>query len=299
MEPAPLPQDRPARVSLDAGSVVLLTGGTRGVTARIALALARTFRCHIELLGRTGPDADSDPGAEKAPDAATLRAALVASGMRVPAEVEAETSRILAAREVRATLDGLAAAGAASARHHTADVRDAAAVRAAVTDVRARHGRLDGVVHGAGVLEDGLMTGTDPASFGRVFATKVDGARALAGALDPGTGFLAMFGSVAGVFGNRGQAAYAAANDALDTFAHSWAGRFRGRVVTVDWGPWASAAGGMVTPELERAYARRGVPVLDPEPAVAAFLAELAHGDDAQVVLMPDAGPGPAPGAGR
>ncbi|MGY5136081.1 phosphopantetheine-binding protein, partial [Streptomyces nigrescens] len=53
--PAPLPDDRTVlgRPPLGAGSVVLLTGGARGITARTALALARAHGCHIELLGRT------------------------------------------------------------------------------------------------------------------------------------------------------------------------------------------------------------------------------------------------------
>lgn len=91
---------------------------------------------------------------------------------------------------------------------------------------------------------------------------------------------------MAGVYGNRGQTDYAAANDALDGLAHSWAESFPGRVLSVDWGPWAAEAGGMVTPELERAYARRGIPLIDPTAGTAAFLAELSHGTDVQVVLM-------------
>jgi hypothetical protein len=97
-----------------------------------------------------------------------------------------------------------------------------------------------------------------------------------------------MFGSVAGVFGNRGQADYAAANDALDSLARLWAaGRpgQAGRVLTVDWGPWAG--GGMVTPELEREYARRGVALIDPADGAASLLAELAAASGpAQVIYM-------------
>ncbi|MGW0899090.1 hypothetical protein ACWD0G_19225 [Streptomyces goshikiensis] len=63
-------------------------------------------------------------------------------------------------------------------------------------------------------------------------------------------------------------------------------------MLSVDWGPWAAEAGGMVTPELEREYARRGVPLIDPGAGTAAFLAELAHGTDVQVVLMAQDGPG-------
>ncbi|MDK9498163.1 SDR family NAD(P)-dependent oxidoreductase [Streptomyces katrae] len=270
-------------------SVVLLTGGARGITARTALALARATGCHVELVGRTPePPPGEDPFGQ-ARDRVALRAALIASGLRTPAEIEAAASRILAAREVRAALDGLAGA-AASVRYHRADVTDGAAVRAVVADVRARHGRLDGIVHGAGVLRDGLLREKRAADFAEVFAVKVAGARHLAAAAaEHGTGpaprFLALFGSVAGVYGNRGQCDYAAANDALDVLAHTWAESFPGRVLSVDWGPWAAEAGGMVTPELERAYARRGIPLIAPEAGAAAFLAELADGDGVQVVL--------------
>jgi hypothetical protein len=96
-------------------------------------------------------------------------------------------------------------------------------------------------------------------------------------------GFFVVFGSVAGVHGNRGQADYAAANDACDTLAHVWRTRLRGRVLVADWGPWAG--GGMVSPELAREYARRGVGLIDPDAGVAALLREIAHGDETQVVF--------------
>ncbi len=140
-------------------------------------------------------------------------------------------------------------------------------------------------MHGAGILDDKLLRDKTPESFARVYATKVDGARALADALRPDVGFLVLFGSVSGVFGNRGQADYSAANDALDTLARAWAHRFTGRVVSVDWGPWS---GGMVTPELEREYARRGIGAIDHDAGVACLLTELAVGsrDTAQVVYV-------------
>ncbi|WP_190142482.1 type I polyketide synthase [Streptomyces glebosus] len=290
--PVPLPDDRTdlGRQTLGAGSVVLLTGGARGITARTALALARAYGCHIELLGRTPlMETPEDPAVAHAHDRVALRAALLAQGLRRPAEIEAAAGAVLARREITATLAALAPF-AASVRYHAADVTDEAAVHAVVRDIRARHGRLDGIVHGAGTLADKLLRDKDPASFARVFATKVDGARHLLSAADDDTGFLVLFGSVSGVFGNRGQADYAAANDALDTLATAWSARTSRRVLAVDWGPWAAEGGGMVTPELARAYARRGIPLLDPDAAAAALLDELAHGTAAQVVLAAEAG---------
>nr|WP_311448388.1 SDR family NAD(P)-dependent oxidoreductase [Frankia nepalensis] len=312
--PAELPPDASAvaLAGLDRSSVVLLTGGARGITARVALEIARRAGAHVELVGRTPPPAGSeDPATAGAADAPALRRALIATGLRRPAEIEARIARLLAEREVRATLAELGRT-AASVRYHAVDVRDAAALHAVVADVYARHGRLDGVVHGAGVLEDRLVRDKTPESFARVYGTKVDGARALLAALRrdrgsshlggteaAGPGFVVLFGSVAGVFGNRGQVDYAAANDTLDALAHAHAGAFRtfqpgggpegaqGRVVSVDWGPWRAEGGGMVSAELEREYARRGVGLIDPAEGVAALLRELsAPAGPAQVVYM-------------
>lgn len=301
VRPAPLADTNAGRPGLPVlpgltrDSVVLLTGGARGITARVAVGLAAAYGCHIELVGRTADAGPEDPSTAGAVDRAELRAALVAAGMRKPAEIEAETARILSRREVRATLDALAGV-AASVRVHAADVRDAAALRAVVDDVYARHGRLDGVVHGAGVLDDRLLKDKTEEAFARVFTTKVVGARGLADALRSHAAggrpkFLVLFGSVAGVFGNRGQADYSAANDALDALAHMWhhaAGpdAVADRVVSLDWGPWAAEGGGMVTAELERHYERLGMPLIAPDAGVAAMLAELASGGVAQAVYL-------------
>ncbi|ABW14966.1 Beta-ketoacyl synthase [Parafrankia sp. EAN1pec] len=274
------PRAAAAPPGLDRSGVVLLTGGARGITARTALALAGATGCAVELVGRTPvPDAPEDEATAGALDAPALRRALIATGVRRPAEIEARIGRILAEREIRATLAALREV-AASVRYHPIDVRDVTAVAGVVADVYARHGRLDGVVHGAGVLEDRLLRDKSPESFDRVFRTKVDGARALLDALRPDVGFVVLFGSVAGVFGNRGQVDYAAANDALDALAHTASARFAGRVVSVDWGPWGTdtAAGrGMVSAELSREYARRGIGLIDPGEGVAALLRELGE----------------------
>ena len=268
-----------------ADSVVLLTGGARGITARVAEALAREGCGHLVLIGRSAlPEGDEDPATAGAADAVELRKALIGEGLKDPAAIEAACGRILAEREVRATLRTIADLGA-EATYHQADVRDDAALEAIVAGTYERCGRLDGVVHGAGVLEDRFLRDKTPESFERVFGTKVDGARTLARVVRPDVGFLVLFGSIAGVFGNRGQVDYAAANDALDTLARRAAEHLTGRVVSVDWGPWAGT--GMVSAELEREYGRRGIGLIDPDDGVACLLRELRSGRaDAQVVLM-------------
>ncbi|MGH3825645.1 MAG: SDR family NAD(P)-dependent oxidoreductase [Pseudonocardiaceae bacterium] len=288
LTPAPLDPGAPRTPRLGPDSVVLLTGGARGITAQVAIGLARAGAAHLELIGRTPqPVGDEDPASAVATDRVALRRVLARAGNRTPAEIEAAASRILAEREIRATLTELAGVGA-SAHYHAVDVRDSAAVNTLMAEVYQRHGRLDGIVHGAGVLADRLLRDKTPEGFARVWQTKVDGARALAAAARTDLGFLVLFSSVSGVFGNRGQVDYAAANDALDTLARIWDSRTHGRVLALDWGPWASpgAHTGMVSTEVTREYTQRGIEMIKPADGVACLLAELASGTEPQVVYM-------------
>lgn len=285
---APLDPSATGTFELGPESVVLLTGGARGITAQVAIGLARASGAHLELIGRTpAPDSAEETLTAAATDAVALRRLLAQSGQRSPAQIEAATHRIMAQREIRATLAELA--GVAASVHYSAvDVRDAAAVTALVEGLYQRHGRLDGIIHGAGILADRLVIGKTAGEFTQVWQTKVDGARALAQAARADLGFFVLFGSVSGVYGNRGQADYSAANDALDALARIWAPRARGRVLSLDWGPWAAPGEGtgMVSAELNRAYARRGIGLIEPADGVTCLLAELANGTEPQVVYM-------------
>ncbi len=286
----------PPPAPLGPGGVAVLIGGGRGITATVARALAATPGCHIVVAGRTElVDEPEDPALSAAADMPALRGALVSSGVRDTAEVERRAREILARRELRANLQAMRAAGADVA-YQVLDAADPDQVRSLLDTVAAGYGRVDLVVHGAGMIDDKLIADKTPAAFSTVFDTKVTGALAAAAWLagqggvssgGPGDGraTLVLFGSVSGVYGNRGQADYAAANDTLDTLAWSMAQHPEVRVLSVDWGPWGGGAG-MVSPQLEQLYRRRGVGLLDPEEAVGHLLRELADpSGDAQVVV--------------
>ncbi|WP_405845405.1 SDR family oxidoreductase [Streptomyces sp. NBC_01518] len=273
-------------IGLDRDSVVLLVGGARGITAKFAVALAAASRCRIELLGRTAaPAGPEDPATAGARTPAELRAALARnSGGLTPAEINRTAELLLAQREITATLDELTALGS-EARYHSVDFREPDAALQAVKEIHAEHGRLDGVVYAAGVIEDRLIAEKTTESFQRVYGTKTHGAETLLSALEElpnGPAFAVLFGSISAVLGNRGQVDYAAANDALQSLGTAWAARTGHRALTVHWGPWAPTGGhhGMVTPELGREYARRGISLIDPEEGTAALLRELAWGDE-------------------
>jgi acyl transferase domain-containing protein/NAD(P)H-dependent flavin oxidoreductase YrpB (nitropropane dioxygenase family)/NAD(P)-dependent dehydrogenase (short-subunit alcohol dehydrogenase family) len=255
--------ERPTAEVLDGDCVLLVTGGARGITAQTALALAARYRPTLVLVGRTAIEQERSLTAGLV-DGAELRQTLIAERRRdelplTPALVERDCQRILRAREARENLERLRATGA-HIDYRVCDVSDRAAFAALIGSVYERHGRIDGVVHGAGVIEDKLIRDKQSDSLERVMSTKAGAAMTLAECLRPdGLRFLVLFSSVSGRFGNRGQADYAAASEVLGKLAHELDSRWPARVVSIDWGPWA---GGMVSPLLEQEFARRGVALI-------------------------------------
>ncbi len=219
-------------------------------------------------------------------DLKSLRQILIRSHPELkPIEIEQRCSRILAAREIRNTFAEIEAAGG-RVNYSAVDVRDIDAFGNYIQDLYHRYGRIDGVIHGAGVVEDKLLRHKTAESFQRVFDTKVRGALMLFKLIRDDVKFVVFFSSVAGAFGNKGQVDYASANDVLDKIAHALQARVKGRVLSVNWGPWAGT--GMVSPELEREYARKGIGLIPVNEGVDALLHELQFGvkEDTQVVFM-------------
>jgi NAD(P)-dependent dehydrogenase (short-subunit alcohol dehydrogenase family) len=275
-------------------SVVLLTGGARGITAHVAHELAQ-FGATLVLVGRSaGPNEPEPADTAAATDERALRATLVDAARRAgtPVDLPAVAARaraLLADREARANLHSLREASA-TVDYWSADLRDEGQVVRLLHDVLREHGRLDGVVHGAGVLDDRLLRDKTAASFDHVFHTKADSAYLLARHLDPDTlRFLVFFGSVAGRFGNAGQTDYAAANEVLTCLARDLDARWPGRVVTMCWGPWAG--GGMVTPEVERRFLERGLEPITPQVGRRLFREELELGPTGDAVVVLGRGP--------
>jgi acyl transferase domain-containing protein/NAD(P)H-dependent flavin oxidoreductase YrpB (nitropropane dioxygenase family)/NAD(P)-dependent dehydrogenase (short-subunit alcohol dehydrogenase family)/acyl carrier protein len=267
-------------------SIVLITGGARGITALMAIELARRYRCHLEVVGRSAaPVGEESALTRDINDPRKLRQALLSADSSLkPGQIELTARRILADRAARETYAQVIAAGG-SLFYTKLDVRDSKAFLQFIDQVYARHGRIDGVIHGAGVVEDKLVRDKTDESFGRVFDTKVGGALALRRRIRDNVKFVVFFSSVASAFGNRGQVDYASANDVLDKLAHSWQQRISGRVLSVNWGPWADT--GMVSESLKNEYQRKGIGLIPQQEGVNALLRELSlKNGEPQVVLM-------------
>ncbi|HEU5072959.1 MAG TPA: beta-ketoacyl reductase, partial [Polyangiaceae bacterium] len=183
-------------------------------------------------------------------------------------------------------LDRLRATGA---ELHVArvDVSQPEAVQHALRELdRAGWPAVCGVVHAAGVLEDGLLAQQTPERFQRVFAPKVRGALSLHQAtLDSPLAFFLLVSSAAALFGSPGQGAYSAANAFLDAFAHWRQGQ--GLVATsINLG--ALSGGGMATDVYERNRTRlslSGFEMIEPDRAVEA-IEQVLRSEQAQLGVL-------------
>ncbi len=293
--PCPLDEREDAPVLLGTDSTVLLTGGARGITAAVALELANRYRPNLVLVGRSPlPDEHESLDTANLTESAELKAALIARLRREgrpasPAVVESAYQRLLHDREIRGNIERLRQAGA-RVHYYQADVRDEAALTAVLDDVYRRFGTLDGLIHGAGVIQDKLIRDKTPESYDRVFGTKVESALILSRCVRfEQLKFCVFFASVAGRFGNRGQSDYAAANEVLCKLAVQLDRRWPGRVVSIAWGPWSSI--GMVS-ELEQHLGQRGLQMIPPDVGPRFLDEELRRGSkgECEVVIAGDVG---------
>ncbi|CAG1064727.1 yersiniabactin nonribosomal peptide/polyketide synthase [uncultured bacterium] len=272
--------------------VIVITGGARGITAEIALEMAERYGPKLILIGRSAPSKESaaTAGVEDKELKPAIIADMRARGVKFAVtDIERELSRILAEREVGRNLRKIKDAGS-EVHYYAADVRDEAAFGSLIDGIYRDFGRIDGVVHGAGVIEDKLIEDKTPESFDRVFDTKVDGALIFLEKLRPASlKFMAFFTSVAGFFGNRGQGDYAAANEAVKGIGRYMDRRWPARVLAVHWGPWDKT--GMVTPEVRSQFAEKGIELVPPVDGRRLFVDEIVDGKKGELEIVIGGGP--------
>src|SRR5262249_4212294 len=207
VEPAGFPAVGPS-------SLIVATGGGRGIAAACLVELAKACRPRIVLIGRTRLGDEPEALRRATDDVSMVRAIIQQARTEIgrvpsPAEAAEAAARILAAREIRANLEALRQAGS-EGRYLPVGTRAAAAgaagaVAGGVAEVRREWGPVTGVVHAAGVIADRYLTEKTTEHFAAVFDTKVAGLRALlAATADDPLRLLCVFSSVAARYGNVG-----------------------------------------------------------------------------------------------
>ena len=187
---------------------------------------------------------------------------------------------------IRERLDAVEALSPSGRRpdYVSVDATDPVALAAAVDGLRARFGRIDGVVHSALVLQDQTVRAMDEAVFRGSLAAKVDVSvnmeRAFGGCdLD----FMLFFSSLSSYYRGAGQSNYCAGCTFKDSFAQDLRSRYDWPVKIVNWGYWGSV--GIVTdPFYRKRMESLGFGSIEPEDAMAALESFLAS-DMEQLVL--------------
>ncbi len=204
------------------------------------------------------------------------------------------SARTAASAEDEAWLTRLRASGA-NLEHRRVDLTDAGALRACYEAIVSRHGHLDGIIHAAGVLRDGYVESKTADAVRDVFAAKAAALVELdAITADAPLDFFVLFASIAGIWGNAGQADYAGANALLDAFAIERnrlvaEGRRAGRTLSIDWPLWRT--GGMNVDAASERRTRRayGLAMLERQAGMLGFERAMAAPHDHVVVLCGDA----------
>nr|QKW94320.1 short-chain dehydrogenase/reductase SDR [Stigmatella aurantiaca] len=197
----------------------------------------------------TLPASERATGAVRADRSYWITGGLGALGLHIARSLIASGARqlVLSGRSepgdsAREAVESLRAAGAEIVIER-ADVADAGQVESVMQRIARELRPLGGIVHAAGVLDDGVLVKQTWTRFARVLAPKVDGAWNLHVATQSlELDFFVLFSSIAAVMGAPGQGNYAAANAFMDGLAALR--RSQGLAATsLQWGPWA--AGGM------------------------------------------------------
>ncbi len=267
----------------------VVSGGAKGVTAKCVIELAKMYRCQFLLLGRSSIEQPEPDWAQGQLNEADLKkAALTAlstngGGKKMtPAELNKRVQAVLSRREIEQTVSQIEQAGG-QAQYISVDVTNRESVQAALAPFIEQ---VTGLVHGAGVLADKPIERKTEQDFDRVYNTKVLGLHNLLACLPlEQLAQVVLFSSVAGFYGNVGQADYAIANEILNKTAHDLKRQQPTcRVVSIGWGPWD---GGMVTPALKKSLAERNIEVIPLEVGTRTFVEEISQADRdvAQIVV--------------
>ncbi|MDJ1175534.1 type I polyketide synthase [Roseofilum capinflatum] len=146
---------------------------------------------------------------------------------------------------------------------------------------------LKGIIHAAGVLDDGLLQSLTWEQFTKVMAPKVLGTWHLHQLTQElPLDFFICFSSIASLFGSAGQSNYAAANSFMDAIAHYRRGLGL-PALTINWGPWGKVGmAANLSAELQQRLEESGLRSLDPEEGMRA-ISELLSASEAQMAVVP------------
>jgi NAD(P)-dependent dehydrogenase (short-subunit alcohol dehydrogenase family) len=271
-------------LTLNKDSVFVITGAAGSIVSAITTDLAAASGGTFYLLDLVPePDPNNSDLKRMVADREGLKrdihARIKASGKRAtPALVEKEMEALERAQAAQAAIDAVRNAGG-TPYYFSVNVLDSDSVTNVIDQVRARSGRIDVLLHAAGLERSHFLPDKPANEFDLVFDVKSDGWFNLLKAIgDMPLGATVAFSSIAGRFGNGGQSDYSAANDLLCKISSSFrTTRPQTRGIALDWTAWGGigmATRGSIPKMMEMA----GIDMLAPEAGVPWIRRELTEG---------------------
>ena len=273
-----------------AGKSIIFTGSGRGIGAMLSQKIAAQYHSKIIVL-------DIIEIQDKTPLWASMNEAELAALKKqiwedlkadktkkaTPVMLERAFGRVKDSITLYNNLQKLRDLGSEVEYYHC-DVTNSSMVKEVCTKIKAKNGRVDGLIHFAGLERSKLIYDKDPAEYYRIFDVKATSfASFLANNIVRDDGFFAFASSIAGKYGNLGQSDYASANDYLAKSALSLSNQGY-RAISIAMSAYKNVGMG-VRAGVETFLRSNGVDFVDPEDGMQIFLDEIVYGQVPEIVL--------------
>ena len=271
--------------------VIVVTGGSRGVTSKCLMALMEKAPCKVAILGRAAinPEHMDDEETAKIPDLKEMKTLIArrfkAEGYKGPfSAIEKKAKAILDQRDMLNTFNTLEKIGC-TVRYYPCDVNSRENLAKTMQQIEQELGPVRGIIHGAGLLADCKIWNKEMARFRAVLDTKYVGLNNLLSCVDKNQLKLVVsFSSVAGYFGNDGQMDYASGNEFLAKFSHHFRKRYPNcKALTINWGAWD---GGMMDYIYRKTLTEKGYVLIPLDVGANYFANEFLNGLPSSQILI-------------
>ncbi|MBI4656107.1 MAG: SDR family NAD(P)-dependent oxidoreductase, partial [Elusimicrobia bacterium] len=277
------------------GKKIVLTGGGRGLGAKFAEITARRYRPVIIILDIITLNENSGEWASMSEEELkNFKTAVLWEELKrktekpTPAMLEREFTKIKDSALLYKTIENLKSCGA-KAHYYYCDVNNREIFNSVIEAIKKEHGRVDGLVHFAGLERSKLIVDKTLDEFFAVFNTKADSAiNFWKSGVVKDNGFFVMISSIAGKYGNLGQSDYAAASDYISKFAISLSNAGI-RALAVDMTGYAEI-GMAMRPGVEAFLKSQRLEFLYPDEGMNALLDEIVYGKIPEIVLSASLG---------